>query len=467
MWKWSIWLVSTALLLGCTTPYQHRSRTGGLGGYSDQYLGDDVYLITIRLNAFTDKATAYEYFHRRARDIVRVKGYERYEVIEYTDPDEHSVSWIGDKPTVWRSPRLQGRIKCYSEAAVATVPDEQRPTGGTGTAWPIAAGLVVTNEHVVAAHPYIYLKQGDYQITSAVVVRRDSHNDLVLLRVADSEWLPPAIPIAATPASIGEEVFTIGFPAPDLMGFSPKLTSGTVASVFGIQDDPRAYQVSVPVQPGNSGGPLLNLRGEAIGVVTSTLSAEAALSITGSLPQTVNYAIKSVYLTAMLKAAEAEGIVPTLSRAEGDLADVGARIQPSVMLVIASDTPLADAPPPMAFEEEAPDAADTSLEVKTTHATAGVDTISYTVQTLREGLWPITTYSRDKLEGDRLAGIARILGVSAGSVKTFRWANSMAPKGHLRAGLISYRVTTEAHGISRSVTLWVDGDGNVIERSVQ
>ena len=106
--------VSIILLYGCSTPYQHASKSL-LGGYTDEYLGDDIYRITVRLNAFTDKATAYEYFHRRARELTQQKGYDRYEVMEIIDPDEYALIYWGKNPQLMRKPRIQGRIKCYQK----------------------------------------------------------------------------------------------------------------------------------------------------------------------------------------------------------------------------------------------------------------------------------------------------------------------------------------------------------------
>ena len=93
----------------------------------------------------------------------------------------------------------------------------------------------------------------------------------------------------------------MGFPNPALQGTSPKLTKGEISSLAGIQDDPRYFQISVPIQPGNSGGALVDAAGNVIGLVTSKLSARAALATSGMLPENVNYAIKSTYLLGLLE----------------------------------------------------------------------------------------------------------------------------------------------------------------------
>jgi hypothetical protein len=78
-----------------------------------------------------------------------------------------------------------------------------------------------------------------------------------------------------------------------LQGFAPKLAKGEIASLSGIQDDPRYFQISVPVQPGNSGGALVDERANVIGIVSAKLDAVAALKSSGALPENVNYAVKS------------------------------------------------------------------------------------------------------------------------------------------------------------------------------
>jgi serine protease Do len=86
---------------------------------------------------------------------------------------------------------------------------------------------------------------------------------------ADGRFAPLSIAASHT-------VATIGFPDPTLQGFAPKLAKGEIAALSGIQDDPRYFQVSVPVQPGNSGGALVDERGNVIGIVSAKLDESAA-----------------------------------------------------------------------------------------------------------------------------------------------------------------------------------------------
>ena len=95
---------------------------------------------------------------------------------------------------------------------------------------------------------------------------------------------------------LGNTVATVGFPNIGLQGFAPKLAKGEIASLSGASDDARYFQISVPVQPGNSGGALVDGRGNVVGVVSAKLSARATLAANGTLPENVNYAVKSSYL---------------------------------------------------------------------------------------------------------------------------------------------------------------------------
>jgi S1-C subfamily serine protease len=100
---------------------------------------------------------------------------------------------------------------------------------------------------------------------------------------------------------LGDMVVTVGFPDVSLQGFAPKLAKGEIASLSGSADDPRYFQISVPVQPGNSGGALVDERGNVIGIVSAKLDASVALAASGALPENVNYAVKSSLLLSFLE----------------------------------------------------------------------------------------------------------------------------------------------------------------------
>jgi serine protease Do len=127
----------------------------------------------------------------------------------------------------------------------------------------------------------------------------DTANDLALLK---AEGKFDRLPVTASRAmKLGATVATVGFPNIGLQGFAPKLTRGEIGSLTGLQDDARYFQISVPLQPGNSGGALVDEHGNVIGVVSAKLSVKAALLTSGALPENVNYAVKSSFLLGFLE----------------------------------------------------------------------------------------------------------------------------------------------------------------------
>ncbi|HEY0457417.1 MAG TPA: serine protease, partial [Verrucomicrobiae bacterium] len=132
-------------------------------------------------------------------------------------------------------------------------------------------------------------------------------NDLALLKVS-GKFKPLAIG-ESKESRLGESVFTIGFPNPIMQGMEPKLTRGDISSLSGMKDDRRHFQISVPVQPGNSGGPLVDMSGNVVGIVTMRLGDFRALQMTGAIPQNVNYAVKSELIRSFAEA------VPEVKRA--------------------------------------------------------------------------------------------------------------------------------------------------------
>ena len=135
---------------------------------------------------------------------------------------------------------------------------------------------------------------------------------------------------------LGCQVFTIGFPKTSIMGKNPKVTNGIISALSGIYDDPRMLQTTVAIQSGNSGGPLVNMEGEVVGIVTGKLSAVKMFKWTGDLPQNVNYAIKVSYISSMLSSIPpARSNVHVLPVKKASLAKLAARIRTSVMIVVA------------------------------------------------------------------------------------------------------------------------------------
>jgi len=196
-------------------------------------------------------------------------------------------------------------------------------------------GYILTCQHCVKDAVRITVRAGGETMLAALV-KADAVNDLALLKVG-GKFRP--LPLASSrDVRLGEPVFTVGFPNPNLMGVSPKLTDGTVNSLAGELDDPRYFQVNAAIQPGNSGGPLVNSRGCVVGVLARTYGNMQTVERTGGvLPQNVNYAVKSSYALAFLESVpDALGkLVAPRSNSKRPLEELAPPVQDATVLVIA------------------------------------------------------------------------------------------------------------------------------------
>ena len=158
-------------------------------------------------------------------------------------------------------------------------------------------GVIATNAHVVEGATNIEVTVsndvGSFNYKTKVLLM-DSKNDVALLQIDDQKFKGlTSIPYGIVENSdVGSKVFTIGYPLNDVMGTNYKVTDGIISSKTGIADDVRYYQISVPIQPGNSGGPLFNKEGNVIGITSARLNSKSV----GTQVENVNYAIKSSYL---------------------------------------------------------------------------------------------------------------------------------------------------------------------------
>ncbi len=115
---------------------------------------------------------------------------------------------------------------------------------------------------------------------------------------------------------LGEFVYALGFPLPGIIDNGLNFTGGQVSSLSGLGGDTRHFQLSAPIQPGNSGGPVVNTSGQLVGVTRARLDDVATLEASGSLPQNVNYAIRSDIAASFLRA---NGIDPSESESAAKL----------------------------------------------------------------------------------------------------------------------------------------------------
>jgi S1-C subfamily serine protease/uncharacterized RDD family membrane protein YckC len=164
---------------------------------------------------------------------------------------------------------------------------------GSGTCFAVAPdGAILTAHHVVDRANKITVQFAGSDPIPARLERDDPEHDLALLRVAEPtpHWLPLAPPHSAR---LGEPVFTLGFPVTDMLGDDPKYTDGAISALSGLEGRVSELQISVPIQPGSSGGPLVDAEGQVVGIVTSMAENDEFKRESGTMPQNVNWAVKS------------------------------------------------------------------------------------------------------------------------------------------------------------------------------
>ena len=206
----------------------------------------------------------------------------------------------------------QARLASLQTAAPAepTTPEAaagSNPLLRTGTGFVVdAMGSAITNYHVVQGCGAVsFLLQGSPKSTTANVLASDPANDLALLRLSDH---PKAAATFQDPDKLraGDDIIVFGYPLVGQLASTGNLTRGSVTALSGLHDDTRYFQMSAPIQLGNSGGPVLNQSGRLAGIVTYKLNAARELKTTGDISQNVNFALKGSVLRAFL---DSNGVV--------------------------------------------------------------------------------------------------------------------------------------------------------------
>lgn len=212
------------------------------------------------------------------------------------------------------------------------------------------AGIAVTNRHVIDGAATVALIDARGRVHAAKVLRDDKDVDLAVLEAVTARDVAP-LPLARdADVPLGEQVFTIGFPVPGVLGNDPKFSEGSLGGQTGL-GAAWLYQVTVPVQPGNSGGPLVDHRGLVVGVIVSKLRADRLMVEQGVAPENVNFAIKSVELRRMLRGLALSTAKPARTRQAAIT-----RTEAAVCHVIATPAAPSEPPAPSTVADAAPPA---------------------------------------------------------------------------------------------------------------
>jgi S1-C subfamily serine protease len=202
-------------------------------------------------------------------------------------------------------------------ASARPAPAHHGKASGTGFAVS-ADGTILTSAHVVADATDIVIVLGDGSSHPAKVLQLSGQTDLAVLKIDAAT--PDYLELGSTASlKLGDKVFTIGFPTPNMLGVKPKYSEGAVAALSGLADEAAWMQVSIPIQPGNSGGPVVDGHGHVVGIVKAVIDPAIFFEHYGQLPQNVNWAVKADYAIPLLASS---GVVGTPAPASTDATDL-------------------------------------------------------------------------------------------------------------------------------------------------
>jgi S1-C subfamily serine protease len=277
---------------------------------------------------FSDGATIYPdmsvVYQRGGRTFLRTKGGKVTDITSPTSVITKKDPVTGVEHYYRVGPDNKAVEIKFPDAVVRKGGEQQRRPASDS---PVASGsgffissdrYLLTNYHLVNGSRKIIVRTSNSE-GLAKVAKIDAANDLALLKIDGSF---ATIPLGdARAVAVGDSVMTIGYPNIEVQGTAPKFTKGEVSSLSGFQDDSRLFQISVPIQPGNSGGPLIDDHGNVVGITNAQLSALKMITAAGSIPQNVNYAVKISY--AQLLVETVPELTPKLAKPHKDKVDTG------------------------------------------------------------------------------------------------------------------------------------------------
>jgi S1-C subfamily serine protease len=176
----------------------------------------------------------------------------------------------------------------------------------------------------------VTVRLADGVALKAKVIKASHNIDLALLKI-DSRT-PDYLPITSTQTGVasGDRVFTFGFPVVSVLGVEPKFSDGAVSSLSGPGGEITFLQITVPIQPGNSGGPLISEQGDVVGIITASAAIMPFIKATGTLPQNVNWAVNANFAVPLVPQVATKRQLPIKRK------DIIDRARKSVVLIEVS-----------------------------------------------------------------------------------------------------------------------------------
>jgi hypothetical protein len=172
-----------------------------------------------------------------------------------------------------------------------------------GSGFFVTPRLIVSNAHVVEKSSSVLIRLSNREAWGEVI-KVSERFDLALIEIDENSLEGSPISIGDN-TRLGQKIRVFGFPLPMFQGFTLKVTEGIVSGLLGLSDDPLSFQITAPIQPGNSGGPILDDKSRLIGVAVASLDKLFVAKATGSLPENVNLGIHLDVISEFLHDANA------------------------------------------------------------------------------------------------------------------------------------------------------------------
>lgn len=191
-------------------------------------------------------------------------------------------------------------IASSNNASGFTSPDGKPTKQGTGTAFAVSGeGHALTNHHVINGCTEVKISGREGIVK---VITFDSVNDLALLQVPGKTKDVASLNPDLGKLRQGEDIIVFGYPLDFVLSSGGNLTPGTISALTGLGNNTNQIQITAPIQPGSSGSPVMDKKGNVVGVVSMKLSDSKMAKVTGSVGQNVNFAVNGQTVKAFLDA---------------------------------------------------------------------------------------------------------------------------------------------------------------------